>query len=332
MIPTVACRSFGGAHGFAWKPKTDKLTGAYIADKEYWLPSRDDRRLRVLAMNWDSAINPIRRDKFIEEAISKGCDAFVGTMSTRPGASVDKLDWLSYLMLQQYRGLPCPYTIQNMEIGFNNNFMLALPCLADKRGDEGIPGIVPYVLASDGSSGTEGALLKMLMTASSYTPPAVLSEIIMLKLYPAYLRAILANCWWAGLGITNPYCHQSAYDTKEGTTTDILLRPERMRAFCESRTAPPEVCKIQLIDPKLPTYSVVTPSFVGGILPKGTVMKYENIIYADGLRRIDLSEENSFHPYGYPQWSPTSSRSEFAVVREGAMPAYISFWNEGVMP
>ena len=319
-IPTIACRSFGGNHGHAWKPKTDKLTGAYIADKEYWLPSRDDRRLRVLAMEWSSSITAVKRDTFIAEAVSEGCDAFVGTMSTRPGASVDKLDWLTYWMFEQYAGRTPSYTIQDMQAGFERNFMLSLPCLADKRGDEGIPGIVPYVLASDGSSGTEGALLKMLMTASAYTPPAVLSEIIMLKLYPAYLRAILVAGWTQG-GIMDPAAHQPSYDVNELSPYN---RADFMRQWCSLRTAPPEVCRIQLVDPKLPPNSVVTPSFVGGILPKDGMANWLNSDMRP-LKIKGISGANGVY------WDPDSTQSILAVVREGAMPAYVSFWNEGVM-
>ena len=327
MIPTIGCTSFAGQpHGLIFPPKmrTEIINGKkvrfYVADKMHYLPSNDDRRLAVLGMNWRSRITPAVRDKFIVEAQSKGCSAFVGTMSTCYEDYTGRQDWLSHWMFEQYMGGHPTYSIQDMQAGFERNFMLSLPCLADKRGDEGIPGIVPYVLASDGSSGTEGALLKMLMTASAYTPPAVLSEIIMLKLYPAYLRAILVAGWTQG-GIMDPAAHQPSYDVNELSPYN---RADFMRQWCSLRTAPPEVCRIQLVDPKLPPNSVVTPSFVGGILPKDGMANWLNSDMRP-LKIKGISGANGVY------WDPDSTQSILAVVREGAMPAYVSFWNEGVM-
>ena len=175
------------------------------------------------------------------------------------------------------------------------------------------------------------SLLQILVKAFAYTPEPLRSQIVAQKLLVAALRAILTNCWTVN-GIMDPAAHQSAYDVNEpdGIESDMPTRTRliRMANWCKARTAPPEVCTIQLIDAKLTSHSVVTPSFVGGVLVKNATAEWTNATYNGtpiALRGTVLANGNI--TTSGVAWSPTSSRSEFAVVKDGACPAYISFRN-----
>ena len=345
MIPTIAYRSFSGSHALAFPPKLhteiimvrnpktglleEKKIKVYDADKDHYLPSRDDRRICVRALNWAGGLAANSRDWFMSEAQLKGCTAFVSTESTAEyDSNHDREGHLNVWLQRQYSGLTPRYSVQDMAWGFQHNFAAFEPMLADgaDRGDAHDMAIQPYVFCSDGSSGTDGALLKLLLTASAYTSPELLAEIIRLNLYPAYLRAILANNWTAD-GIMNPLAHQPAYDVNEpdGIETDMPTRTRliRMGNWCKARTAPPEVMQISLVAAQLPPHSVVTPSFVGGALPENdsTSWKLETI----GTPLIIGG--NVGYDFGGVMWTANATRSEFAVAKDGCTPAYCSFWN-----